>query len=285
VSIRIFLADGVPDGLWIVEKSNWTGVGLMCPRAVYSRLREREELGRTGVYVLVGPSDSGVDRGRVYVGEGDGLRNRLDQHHKGKDFWTHAVVFVSKDESLNKAHVKYLESRLLGLAQEAQRVELDNGNAPQLPTLSEAETADTEAFLDEMLLIYPVLDVRAFEKITVTGDTASRLHLKGAGGAIAEGKETPEGFVVFEGAIARLASTPSMHTYMSNLREKLVADGVLIPVVEGLRFTRDYLFGSPSTAAAVVLGRNANGRMEWKDAGGRTLKEIQAATVQELAGP
>jgi hypothetical protein len=43
------------------------------------------------------------------------------------------------------------------------------------------------------------------------------------------------------------------------------------------RFTQDYSFSSPSTAAAVVLGRSANGRIEWKDAQGRTLKALQEA--------
>jgi len=41
-----------------------------------------------------------------------------------------------------------------------------------------------------------------------------------------------------------------------------------------------YLFASPSLAAGVMLGRPANGRVEWKAADGRTLKDIQdAATV------
>ena len=113
VLIRLFLAEGVSDGLWIVEKSNWTGVGLMCPRASYPRARSRDELTRPGVYVLVGPSETGGDRSRVYIGEADVLSKRLDQHFASKDFWTRAMVFTSKDQNLNKAHVRYLEARLV----------------------------------------------------------------------------------------------------------------------------------------------------------------------------
>lgn len=40
-----------------------------------------------------------------------------------------------------------------------------------------------------------------------------------------------------------------------------------------------YVFSSPSTAAAVVLGRSANGRTQWKDEKGRTLKELQALAL------
>jgi len=112
-SIRLFLADGVPDGLWLVEKSNWTGVALLIPRLLYKRIRtEREEMLRASVYVLMSPSETIPDRERVYIGEADVLRKRLDHHHRLSDFWTRVVVFTSKDGSLNKAHVKHLESRL-----------------------------------------------------------------------------------------------------------------------------------------------------------------------------
>ena len=142
-SVRIFLPSGDPDGLRIVEKSNWTGQGLFFPRSVFADVRQRPELKRTGVYVLWGPGESG-QLPRVYVGEGDGVLPRLDQHAKTKDFWTHAAVFSSKDQNLNTAHVQYLESSLVALANEAKRCELDNGNVPQLPSLSEADAADAE---------------------------------------------------------------------------------------------------------------------------------------------
>jgi hypothetical protein len=53
--------------------------------------------------------------------------------------------------------------------------------------------------------------------------------------------------------------------------------GVVVPQGEALRFTQDYTFSSPSLASAAVLGRSSNGRVDWKDATGRTLKEIQEA--------
>jgi hypothetical protein len=118
-SIRIFVVDGLPTGVRVVEKSNWIGQGLVCPRAQFAEAKSRAEFGKAGVYVLVGPSDSGQDR--VYVGEGDPVKPRLEQHAGKKDFWTQAVIFTSKDEHLNKAHVQYLEARLLELARQAKR--------------------------------------------------------------------------------------------------------------------------------------------------------------------
>jgi hypothetical protein len=280
-SIRLYLADGSAEGLWIVEKSNWTGVALVLPRSIYTRVRsEREELRRAGVYVLVGPSLQEPDREHAYIGEADVLRHRLDQQHANKDFWTRAVVFTKKDGSLNKAHVRYLESRLVSRAHDANRSEVENGNAPQLPSLSEAEAADTEAFLDDMLLIYPVVGIRTFELLPAPLPTELSLILRGPG-ATAQGRETADGFVVLRGSLARAETTQSIHAYLIELRRSLQAEGVLEQALDGLRFNRDYLFNSPSTAAGVVLGRSANGRTEWKDAHGRSLKEIQSSQLPD----
>lgn len=134
-SLRVFFPDGDPAGIRVIEKSNWTGNGLVIPRSLFAIARERAELMRAGVYVLVGESDAGP-LPRAYIGEGDPVRPRLEQHGRSKDFWTHAVVFTSKDQNLNKAHVQRLESRLVALAVAAKRCELDNGNVPQAPSLS-----------------------------------------------------------------------------------------------------------------------------------------------------
>lgn len=276
-SVRLFIPSGEPEDLRIVEKSNWTGQGLVFPRARFAEVRKRDELKRTGVYVLWGPSESS-QLPRVYVGEGDAVLTRLDQHAKQKDFWTHAAVFISKDQNLNKAHVKYLEARLVGLAAEAKRAELDNGNVPQLPILSEADAADAEGFLANLLLCLPIVGVNLFEKAKFTGSEALDLFLK-AKGIEARGQESTEGFVVRVGSQAVKNEVPSIHGYLTELRRSLLAQGVLEDAGTVYRLTQDYIFNSPSTAAGVLLGRTANGRVEWKGADGRTLKEIQEEAV------
>jgi len=280
-SVRIFIPSGEPEGLRIVEMSNWTGQGLVFPRAQYAEARKRPELNRTGVYVLWGPGETG-QLPRVYVGEGDVVLPRLDQHARQKDFWTHAAVFTSKDQNLNKAHVQYLEARLVELAAEAKRAELDNGNVPQRPTLSEPDTADAEGFLSNLLLCLPVVGVNLFEKAKVDAAHSNELYLK-AKGIEARGIESSDGFVVVAGSRAVKMAVPSCHAYLVELRNSLVEQGVLIPDGDGYRLTQDYAFNSPSTAAGVLLGRSANGRIEWKDAYGRTLKEIQEAETVNTA--
>lgn len=273
-SIRIFLPGGDPEGLRLIEKSNWSGAGLVIPRALFAEGKLRREVTRTGVYVLAGPpEESGLPR--VYVGEGDPIRPRLDQHAARKDFWTSCFAFTSKDENLNKAHVQYLEARLIALAGQAKRCTLDNGNVPALPSMSEADAADAEGFLSEMLLCFPVLGLGVFSPASAaTTGPALRLTSKGI---TADGRETPEGFVVRAGSAAVLTEVPSCHAYLRELRAALIANGVMKASGDGFVFTQNYVFASPSTAAGVVLGRSSNGRIEWKSSDGRTLREIQEA--------
>lgn len=282
-SVRIFIPSGDLEGLRTVEKSNWTGQGLVFPRSLFPEVRKLPELARTGVYVLWDPSESG-QLPLAYIGEGDVLLPRLDSHAKTKDFWTQAVVFTSKDQNLNKAHVQYLEARLVELAGEAKRCKLDNDNAPKAPSLSEADAADSEAFLADLLLCLPIVGVSFFDKPRApAGKRTLILQVKGAK---ARGYEGVDGFVVRKGAPAVKSQAPSIQMYLAELRHTLQAKGVLVDAGETLKLTQDYTFSSPSMAAGVLLGRSSNGRMEWKDAEGRSLKEIQEAVglVEEIKG-
>lgn len=272
-SVRIFIPSGDPDGVRIVEKSNWTGQAIVFPRALFPEVRSRDVLQRAGVYILWGPGESGRFP-RVYVGEGDAMLPRLDSHHKAKDFWTHGVVFSSKDQNLNKAHVQYLEARLVALAADAKRCELDNGNVPQLPSLSEPDAADAEGYLADLLLCLPIVGVSVFDKPRT--ETARQIELfLSAKGVKARGYDGAEGFVVRAGSGAVREEAPSIHANYAEIRATLLESGVLVGDDDAYRFTQDYSFDSPSMASGVVLGRSSNGRQEWKDATGRTLREIQ----------
>jgi hypothetical protein len=278
-SIKIFLPDGTADGLRLVEKSNWTGLGVVCPRAAYPDSKARDEFGRTGVYVLLGPSEEG-DQPTVYVGQAEQIRTRVDQHHAKKDFWQLAVFFVTRDNSLNRAMGECLESRLVELARGSKRARLDNVQIPQPPNLSEADRADVESFLLDLLSILPLVGVTAFEKPKAPTQKREMFWIR-AKGVEAKGYQTTDGFVVKSGSQGVVSDVPSIHGYMKAIRLELRENGVLAVEDDHLVFTQDYTFASPSTAAGVVLGRSANGRVEWKDRSGRTLKELQEAEAGE----
>ncbi len=279
-SLRIFVADGDPDGLRIVERSNWVGKAIVFPRPLLPKIRQRAELEQTGVYLLLGPREDGEGE-MLYIGEGDPIRPRLDSHYAQKDFWNRAVCIVAGPGQLNKAHVQFLEANLIRLAKAAKRVPLDNGNQPAEPSLSESDCADMQVFLDNLLGMLPVLGIHAFEQATAKTVTETNELLACVGkGVKAIGYETTQGLVVKAGSHAVGETAPSMQQHvrgMYDLRQELIANGVLQCDGDVYRFTQDYVFSSPSTAATVILGRSANGRIEWKDTSGRTLKELQGS--------
>ena len=281
-SVNVFLPTGDPEGLKVVEKSNWTGRGLVIPRAMFGESKSREELGRTGVYLLVGPSETST-LPALYVGEGDPIRPRLEQHAKNKDFWTHAGGFTSKDTNLNKAHVQRLESRLVELAKNAKRCVLENGNMPAPPSLSEADEAMAEGFLDDVLLCLPILGYSMFEAgAAVAAKSNEETLYLSAKGVEATGKNTAAGFVVFANSmtVGNDKVTPSLVNHfpaVQEMRDEMIRQQVLVPKGDNFLLTLDYTFSSPSMASSVVLGRTSNGREAWKTKGGRTLKELQEA--------
>lgn len=278
-SIRIFVPNGDPDGLRLVEKSNWSGIGVVFNRTNYKQVVGRAEFNRTGVYVLVGGSeDSALPA--IYVGEGDPVRDRLNAHYGKKDFWDWAVFFVTKDSSLNKAHVQRMEWRLIELAKAAKQCKLDNANSPTPPTLSEADVADVDSFILDVLSIFPLLGLGVFEKPEARTKPNDILYIESKG-VKATGYEDAKGFIVQEGSEVVKVETSTIHQYMSTLRKDLLEEGVLKENGDRFRFTQDHVFGSPSTAAGVVLGRTANGRVEWKTRDGKTLKELQTQATSE----
>ena len=130
---------------------NWTGLGLVFRRSDWSEVRKRTEMQRTGIYVLVGYRNGDDDLPTLYIGQADGVKGRIDSHHKDKDFWDWAAVFVSTSGGLNRAHVTWIEYALVNRAADTNRCHLDNGNAPQEPALTEAEKADTQGLMKEIL--------------------------------------------------------------------------------------------------------------------------------------
>jgi hypothetical protein len=163
-TIRVFVADGDPDGVRLVDRLNWTGVGVVFPRDRWHVARNRVELGRTGIYILVGYKEGDEDLPTLYIGEGDVVRDRIESHAQTKEFWEHAYVFTTSNSGLNKAHVRWLERELIQQAKKAARSKLDNGTAPPEPPLGEAERADSRAFLQEILQVLPIMGLRAFEE-------------------------------------------------------------------------------------------------------------------------
>ncbi len=281
-TIKLFLPFGDPKRLRTAEISNWNGKAIAAPRTELDLLLAREELRQSGVYFLTG-TDPESGSPSSYIGEAEVISDRLRQH-KAKEFWIHAIVFVSKDENLTKAHIRYLEGKLIQMSQAAGRSTVTNSQSSG-SKLPESDREDMEVFLGKIQQLLPVLGSDILTPIVHAASTAHDAPIEltcEIKGLIAKGNRTPDGFVVLPGSQAVLEERPSAqvrHPFSVTLRKKLVDDGTLAQDGDHFKFTRAVEFSSPSTAAAVIHGGGANGLTGWKDAAGRTLKEIEAGQV------
>ncbi len=165
-TIKLFVPDGDPNNFVIVNKMNWTGIGLKLSRKAWDDHKKRPEFDRAGIYILSGYS-AGRDIPTLYIGQGDGVKSRIESHVKNKDFWDKVVVFTTSNDSLNRAHITWLEWALIKKAHEANRTILDNNTFPTEPVMTESEKADTQEFLNELLSSLPLIEVPFFERSEV----------------------------------------------------------------------------------------------------------------------
>jgi hypothetical protein len=137
-TIRLFVPDGDPSSFKIIDKMNWTGIGLEISRNAWAQHRSRSEFDQAGIYILFGYQE-GDDLPTLYIGQGDGVKNRIESHQKNKEFWDKVLVFVSSNGGLNRAHITWLEWALIKKAIETGRCKLDNNATPNEPILTESE--------------------------------------------------------------------------------------------------------------------------------------------------
>jgi len=274
-SVRLYLADGKATGILTAEIMNWTGHVLAAPRTRFEGAFARDELKRTGIYLLIGPDDEGSDLLKVYVGEGDEIGKRLYTHNKEKDFWERFIAVTSKDMNLTKAHVRYLEGRLLTLLKEARRAKIENKDMPQFNLLPEADIADMETFLEEIQLVLPVVGVEVFRKPASSKPALNKNAettvfevkfelINAKAGIVAQAREDAGDFIVEEGAIGALREAISFKDKIKSVRDDAIRTGQITALDEkNFRVEQDISFGSPSAAAVFLFGTSRNGRTDW----------------------
>jgi len=247
------------------------------PRSEFEDITSRKESNSSGVYFLTG-NDPESGRPAVYVGEAENIKDRVKAHLE-KEFWNQIVYFVSKDENLTKAHIRYLEGKLIEQAHQAARALVVNGQSSGAK-LPESDREDMEVFLEKINQLLPVLGIELLVPMTgkAKTDTEKEILYCDIKGISARGHLTPNGFLVMKGSQAVLNDRPSSQKYpwALNMRQRLKEDGALSIQADHLAFTRDEEFSSPSAAAAVVHGGHANGLITWKNKNGKTLKEIES---------
>ena len=281
-TIQLFLVDGSPNGLMIATLHGWTGSLAVCRQPTFDKLLKRAELDRTGVYVLYGPDPDNPLKMRAYIGEADSVKERIGTSAGNHAFWETAVAITTSDDALTKGHIRYLEARLIQLANEAGRVTLVNSQQPgaEKRRLPEADKANMEAFLANIKTVLPVVGLDLLKPQpkplananatvrpaqSLTPKAHQRFEIRHKSGVKATAVEDGDEFVVIEGSEALKDTGYVQHSY-GELKSDLLKQGVLVTGPGNARyvFASSFPFKSPSAAAAVVLDRSSNGRAEWK---------------------
>ena len=278
--IQLFLVDGTPNGRWICELSNWTGIAYKLPRNMIKESEKRNELASPGVYFLFGYDDI-KDRPLIYIGEAEDIIRRLKQHLDKKDNWNEAIAFISKDSNLNKAHIKYLENRFYCLAKEYNRYSVDNTNIPTKSVVSEAEQAELEEFIYNAKILINALGHKAFEAYSeeqLNKHGENPVFSVSVGTEKAYGIRTTDGFVLLKDSAIHKASSDSLNFGIKKKVEQSRTSG---EIKDGI-LQNDKLFSSSSAAAAFATGYSISGPQQWKTENGETLKSFETKEAKSL---
>lgn len=259
--LQFIIEENNPTGIIECTIDDWFGISYKIPRNKLKEASQLKYINNTGVYVLFGDDEDTAEK-IAYIGEAEDIYNRLYQHNKNKDFWNECIVFVSKDNSLNKAHIKYIEHELYEIGKNANRCTIKNESNPTKSSLSNADEIRAEKFISKIKIITNMFGYKLFIKLVNEDNKIDKtLYLINNGIEYAKGMVTDEGFVVFKGSKIKVGIYDSLSKSLYNFCEKERNSSDVVDNV----YIKDHLFSSPSMAAIAILGRNSNGYNEWKN--------------------
>lgn len=267
-TIELFLVNGTADSLVTAELSNWNGKAVKIPRNEVKDCT-REDIRNAGVYFLICKDEQ--DKNAVYIGEAENVQERLIQHIRSDEdyYWQTAVAFFGND--LNKASIRYLEHRLVEIAKACCQYEILTKNTYKNTVLKESQIESMEEFIENIQILINTLGYKILEpKPNASSDTVY-FYCSGKE-ANAKGFVSTNGFTVVKDSQITTNNNPSfVKSNYVKLQNQLIENKI---IVNG-KFVQDYEFASPSAAAAVILGRNSNGQLEWKTADKISMRDYE----------
>ena len=283
--IKIYLVDGTPYGMRKIKISNWSGISLTAFKNNLSKFEKRKELSKPCVYFLIGDVEESVCHKRIYIGETENFKKRLDDHMKNKDFWNQCILFTSIDDNFNKAHVKWLESHFYSHFRNFSHIILENASGPKKSKLSESDTSSLNEYSKNVYLILNALGVYTTntKEANVNKKIKERFHMSEAG-VDAYMEREQEKYKVLEGAVIREKQQLMYQNKYKGAyakRNSLLNEGFLVEQDNGmLLLKKDVCFKSPSAASVFCAGSSSNGRTAWKNKDGKTLTELEEEEIQ-----
>lgn len=281
--------DGEVTGKIKCTLSNWTGVIYKIPRIQLGDLKSRDEMKQSGIYFLFG-RDEDKQKDVTYIGQattrknGEGVLLRIQEHTRDThaDYFNDVIILTTQNNSFGPTEISYLENKFTQLAKEAGRYIVKNSNDPNPGNVTEEKESELDEIVENTLMIIGTLGYRVFVPMTkkvsqdLTDNHSTYLYLKRKtkkSNKVIEAtcERTTEGFVVLEGSQVEIKDSPYLPASLKEMRQNLIASRV---IQDGV-LKEKQLFSSPSYAAAFLLGMQTNGRTDWKDQDGRTLKELE----------
>ena len=169
--LKIFFPQGDPNGVRTIKTVLRTGQALYFPRDKWLEAKNQKECDGLGVYILGGHKEledgSEDDLPTIYIGQSSDLKTRIDSHVKTKDFWDWGIILSSSGDDLNGAHVDWLEQAMIKKVIEVRQAHVMNATQPNETKLTQADRANMETFMRDMLQILPLVGIQAFQKPTV----------------------------------------------------------------------------------------------------------------------
>lgn len=288
-NINMFLMDGEVTGKIKCTLSNWTGVIYKIPRIQLADLKLRDEMKQSGIYFLFG-RDEEKQKDITYIGQattrknGEGVLLRVQEHTRDShaDYFNDVIILTTQNNSFGPTEISYLENKFTQLAKESGRFIVKNSNDPNPGNVTEEKESELDEIVENTLMIVGTLGYRVFVPMTkksekdLPDDQSTYLYLKRKtkkSNKVIEARceRTSEGFVVLEGSQVEVIDSNVIPASLQKLRKELIDTNV---IKDGI-LQEKQLFSSPSYAAAFVIGMNTNGRMDWKDKNGKTLKELE----------
>ena len=272
-TITIHLADGNPNGIKLVDLSNRPIRAFLIPRAKLKESRTYAELRQPAIYFLCERNGD-----QLYVGECESFSSRVRDHDQRKDFWEIAIIFITKDNSLEKGDVKFLESVAVERAKGAARFTVVNGAVPKRNTIHQFKLDAIEEFYEDLRLLVSALGYPFFDKVSAEAASADQIWYCTSSKTNAKAVYNEHGFTVLAGSIIDSKERPSFverFPYALKERRDLLKNKAQFDELSQTYSLKENItFGSANKAAGFCVGGHVNAWITWKNVNGRTMDEV-----------
>ncbi|WP_056966689.1 DUF4357 domain-containing protein [Apilactobacillus ozensis] len=275
--------------------SNGNVIAYYVPRDMINVvLKEHTNLSSSGVYLLLNLKNNHINYDtKVYVGQAKNIIKRTNEHNRIQENWWNLAILIIKnnDISFSSDEILYLEKYMYDLIYNSNNIELYSDHRPS--GASKISLRDNNNFTNDFqdidmlirVLGLPIFHMRHSYKKNGQSNNNSIIKEVSSDESIfniifycksrnSDAKATLEKdgrLKVIKGSkVSKKEFSSSfkkqgfLDKYLDLEKNKVIKNGV---------FCRDYIFSSPSSAAAIVYKSSANGKTMWKDINGKTLKE------------